>query len=270
MVLQNHKTLALNEYVKLVSNHSILECEVVLSKFLHEIHSNFGQQSTCPILMVILDDKRQACYENGKIFLYAGLFKYLLEASSEDKLSIRNHNINHYFLCWVVAHEFAHFILNHNLIKITASHISNKAFEFGADRLAIIMVYSSFKSIFVLIDKTELKKIILIGLYYFFKNKTKSDGRAYPETFNTHPPWAMRMHYSIGILSFQDCPTIASEESKKTVAFLMNVLRILEIDYELDPEFQENDFNFDHYIKYHFDKEFKDLSLEYEKLRKLL
>ena len=50
----------------------------------------------------------------------------------------------------------------------------------------------------------------------------------------------------------------------------MKVLHKLENDYELDSEYKNNYFDFDHYIKNHFDNDYENLLLEYEKLRILL
>ena len=190
MNLQNYEKLTVNEYAKSVNIQAIYECEAIFNKFFKHINTKFEQSDLCTTLMVIRDDSQQACYENGQFFLCSGLFKNLFEEDSKDKLSIKNHNVNHYSLCWVIAHEFSHYIQSQNLIKSTFPDINNKAFEFDADRVAITLLYASLNSLFFEISKIELKKMILIGIYYAFKNKTIFDGRAYSTSVITHAPWA--------------------------------------------------------------------------------
>ena len=263
------KELTLSEYVKSANVHPVELIEIVLTDFLNDIYVKSGSKRPCPVIKIFLDDSQNASYLDGTIFLYSGLFKYLLEKSSENELSIKNHNVNYYFLCWVVAHEFSHFLQNHKLIKSNNPEISNSSFEFDADRLAITLFYESLK-IRLLKNKKEIKKTILIALYFSFRNKVKSDGFNRSEKINTHPAWALRLLYSVTILSHLDCKSILDEESHDTNIYLMKVLSNLESDYKLIVDSRDDLFDFNNYAHNHAAKDFYDLLQEFEKLRILL
>ena len=269
-IMLDNKVSTLKEYVNSVDSRAVKVSEDILTNFLNNIYIKSGLKEPCPNIKVFDENSQQACYLDGTIFLYSGLFQYLIKESAENELNIRNHQVNYYFLCWIVAHEFCHYMRGHRIIKNTNPEISNRAFEFDADNIAIELFYEALKKVFSQKNKRELKEIALISLYYAFKNKIKSDGFTFKESIKTHPVWALRLLYTIDTLSYLDCPAILSDESIDTKNSLMVVLRNLENDYKLVNESKDDIFDFINYAQNYAEKDFIELMKEFEELRVLL